>query len=561
MIPAEVPATPFLNPNPDPTISGLSELPNTPAPKLSDWVPRPGTFDISLVDVTPDQLPELLAQLTPEEWADYLTRDYADRLISSLYEYVKAAFPQLETGADLEDGKHLKAICDHIQWQVEDRMVATGHLPKPPGWKKARAQKQLIRIPPRCLKTTIASILAPTWVWLRWPWLTILTLSANPRVTHDAAYASRLIIGSDWYQTTFRPAWQIDPDRDSVYDYGNTAGGWRKSRGMASRVTGEGANWQILDDLHDGEEVYSRAKRDFVHRKWRTISSRLNDVRFDIQTGIAQALHHDDWGERRIKEGWGLLRIRMQYEERDANVESPFGWKDWRTVEGETILPDRYTREWCEQTARELTKIVWSAQYQQDPTPTDGGLVNKSDFRYYDDLEKLNIDQIILSVDAAFKKTTTGSRVSVCVMGRGRDSNGKEIRALLDNDTRPMHMVETIHAIKAMLEKWPQINTVLIEDKANGSEIIRQLQAEITGVVPVNPGNNSKEGRLISVQPVFESNSFYLPRVAPWRDETEYEICTFPNAPKDDIVDAVVQALIYMRGSYAAQRSLAGCQL
>jgi predicted phage terminase large subunit-like protein len=112
-----------------------------------------------------------------------------------------------------------------------------------------------------------------------------------------------------------------------------------------------------------------------------------------------------------------------------------------------------------------------------------------------------------------------------------------------------------------MLEKWPQINTVLIEDKANGSEIIRQLQAEITGVVPVNPGNNSKEGRLISVQPVFESNSFYLPRVAPWRDETEYEICTFPNAPKDDIVDAVVQALIYMRGSYAAQRSLAGCQL
>ncbi len=563
--PAEIPATPTYPVGPwqvdaDP-IPGLSEDLGKPISELSELMPQPGTFDIRLEDVTPDMLPELLANLTPEEWADYLAIDHAQKLTLSLYEFVKAAWTELELGAVFEDGPHIKAVCDHIQWQLEDRMIATGYLPKPPGWKKARAQKLLIRIPPRCLKTTIVSILAPTWAWLRWPWLTIATLSANPRVTHDAAYASRQVIASDWYQTTFRPTWRIDPDRDSVYDFANTAGGWRKSRGMSSRWTGEGSNWQIIDDAHDGEEVYSPAKREFVHRKWRVIASRLNDVRYDIQTGIAQALHHDDWGERRIKDGWGLLRIRMQYEERDADVVSPFGWKDWRTVEGETIIPSRYSLDWCAQTAKELTKLVWSAQYQQDPSPTDGGLIKESDLRYFSDWTKLDLYQIVLSVDAAFKKTTTGSRVSVCVIGRGKDSTGKEIRALLDMDTRPMHLVDTTHSIKSMLSKWPQINTILIEDKANGSEIIRQLQAEILGVIAVNPGNNSKEGRLMSVQSIFESNSFYLPRVAEWLDDAEYEICTFPHAPKDDIVDAVVQALVYMRGSYAAQRALAGCEL
>lgn len=547
----------------DQVVELLTSPPATPAEIPVTPTANSHGFGVHLVDPpTVRELPDLLQQLTPAQWAEYWALDYADRLRGSLHEYVRAAWGELELGAEFEDGPHIKAICDHIQWQVEDRMIATGYLARPPGWKKARAQNLLIRIPPRCLKTTIASILAPSWVWLRWPWLTIFALSANPRVSQDSAHASRQVIASDWYQQTFKPTWQIDPDQDSVHKFANTAGGWRKSRGVSSRVLGEGANWMILDDLHDGEEVYSVAKREAVHRKWSTgLASRLNDVRYDIRTGIAQALHHDDWGERRIQEGWGLLRIRMQFEARDADVVSPFGWKDWRTVEGETVLPQRYTQEWCETTMRERTKIVWAAQYQQDPSPSDGGIVQKSYLRYFDDIKTLRLDQIILSVDAAFKKTTTGSRVSLVVLGRGKDSSNREIRAMLDCDTRPMHMVETIQAIRAMLKKWPEIHTILVEDKANGSEIIRQLQSEIAGVVAVNPGNNSKEGRLMSVQSTFESNSFYLPRVVSWRDETEYELCTFPHAPKDDIVDAIVQGLIYMRGSFAAQRSLAGCQL
>ncbi len=35
----------------------------------------------------------------------------------SLYEFVKAAWAELELGAVFEDGPHIKAVCDHFQRQ------------------------------------------------------------------------------------------------------------------------------------------------------------------------------------------------------------------------------------------------------------------------------------------------------------------------------------------------------------------------------------------------------------------------------------------------------------
>lgn len=539
VVPSDVPATPLT----------LDPVRIPDAPMVLEMVDRP-------------DLQTLLTNLSPADLEAWAALDYADTLRGSLHEYVKAAWSQLELGVTLDDDLTIKAICDHVQWQLEDRMIATGYLAKPPGWKKQRAKNLLIRVPPRHLKTTIVSILAPTWAWTRWPHLSIFALSANPRVAHDSAIASRKIIGSDWYQLTFRPNWVILPNVDSAAFFANSVGGSRKSRGVSSRVTGEGANWMIVDDPHDAEEVHSDAKRNAVHRKWETgLANRLNDVRYDIRTGIAQALHHDDWGERRIKEGWELLRIRMVFEERDRSAVTVFGWTDWRLVDGEPTSPERYPPEELKQLKIDKGPFVWATQYQQDPTPINGGMVKLSDIRYYDDWKTLSLSQVVCSVDASFKKTTTGSRVSVVVVGRGKDSTGKEIRVMLDNDTRPMHMMDTIDAVKMMHRKWSQISTTLVEDKANGSEIVRQLQLEILGVIAVNPGSNSKEGRLMSVTPVFEGHGFLMPRVADWKDDTLYELTRFPNAPKDDIVDATVQALIYMRGSHAAQRALAGCQL
>jgi predicted phage terminase large subunit-like protein len=181
--------------------------------------------------------------------------------------------------------------------------------------------------------------------------------------------------------------------------------------------------------------------------------------------------------------------------------------------------------------------------------------VQASDLRTYEELPELH--GWAITVDAAFKKTTAGSRVSVQVWGRrGPD------RFLVDNDTRPMNMVETMASIEAMREKWPRAKAcVLVEDKANGSEIIRQLREKFPGVVAINPGNNSKEGRLYACQSYFTGHNVYLPKYAPWLEDFKAELTQFPNWPKDDQVDAAVQVLLYWRLSNDAARARAACTL
>lgn len=499
------------------------------------------------------RLMELLS--IPGVARDFLTAATADRMVHNLHAFLLGSWDELEPGTPFEDGEHIKAICEHVQAQCEDRAIALGLMTKPTGWEKMRAQNLLIRIPPRSLKTVIVTIAATAWCWLRWPTWRILSLSSNPRVTNEGADKCRGLIRSAWYQNMFKPTWQIRADMDGLQKFGNTAGGWRAARGITSRITGEGADWLIVDDPHDGAEVYSKAKRDEVNNKWRrSVANRVNDPRYAIRTGVMQALHFDDWGQHRIADNWGVLIIRMEFEARDRDRVSPYGWRDWRTVVGHPIH-ERFTDEWRNAERKAKGAIDWAAQYQQDPAPIDGGIVKESDFRYYDELPKM--EAMCITVDAAFKKTTTGSRVSVLVVGRkGPD------RFVVDNDTRPMDMVETIASIKAMRIKWPQAQQrILVEDKANGSEIIRQLKEIFNGIIAINPGSNSKTGRLMAVQSLFDGNNVYFPKYAAWLDDMRFEICTFPNAPKDDQVDSLVQALLDMRLSSDAHYARGGFAL
>lgn len=507
----------------------------------------------------------------PRVAAMFLAADDADRMLGSLHEFLKGCWHELEPATTFEDGEAIEAVCDHLQNQLEERAIAVGLMVRPAGWVRMRAQNLLIRVPPRSLKTVIATIAATAWAWLRWPTMRILSLSSNPRVTSEGADRFRSLVRSDWYQRTFKPQWRIREDMDALTKIGNTAGGWRAARGMTSRITGEGADWLLIDDPHDGAEVYSKAKRGAVNDKWRrSTSNRVNDPRYAIRTGVMQALHFDDWGQHRISDGWGLLLIRMEYEasgkarkvgertlEPDSMRVSPYGWRDWRRVEGQTIHP-RFTDEWRAQEKKDKGPLDWAAQYQQDPAPIDGGIVRDSDLCTYEDLPE-RLDGWAITVDAAFKKNTgaTNSRVSVQVWARrGPD------RFLVDNETAGMHMQDTEDAIERMRVKWPQAAAlILVEDKANGSEIIRRLRERFPGIVDVNPGNNSKESRLYACQSYFVGRNIYLPKYAPWIEDFRAEVTQFPNWPRDDQVDAMVQLLLYWRLNSAAARARAGCTL
>jgi predicted phage terminase large subunit-like protein len=101
-----------------------------------------------------------------------------------------------------------------------------------------------------------------------------------------------------------------------------------------------------------------------------------------------------------------------------------------------------------------------------------------------------------------------------------------------------------------------KVDLVLIEDKSAGISLLQDLRQTMIPVTGYNPGNADKTTRLNIVAPMIEKGLVYLPesnerhkQPMTWLDPFLREISSFPMAKHDDYVDALSQALRYLRDS------------
>jgi predicted phage terminase large subunit-like protein len=256
---------------------------------------------------------------------------------------------------------------------------------------------------------------------------------------------------------------------------------------------------------------------------------------------------------------------------------------DWRSIEGELLWPERFSRNHLEVDLKPALRSVGgdfavAGQLQQRPVPRGGGMFKRSYWKFYEtslsgrrirpvgcSMEKAvplpdEFDRIVISVDAAFKAVTGGSRVSIQVVGaKGPD------RYELENITDYMEFDQTIEAlavfshddptllIGGVIFRWPNA-VVLIEDKANGPAIIRTLSLKLPGIVAVMP-EGGKEARANAMEPSIKNGNYYLPDGADWVPDFVSELGAFPAGAQDDQVDALSQAHIHLIGTSAAHRA------
>jgi len=83
----------------------------------------------------------------------------------------------------------------------------------------------------------------------------------------------------------------------------------------------------------------------------------------------------------------------------------------------------------------------------------------------------------------------------------------------------------------------------VIEDAASGQSAIQDLRRDTTLPVVAVKAKGSKQSRADVVSPLFEAGKVWLPD-ATWVDEFITEMCSFPGAPHDDMLDAVVHGLL-----------------
>lgn len=458
-------------------------------------------------------------------------------LRTDFFSFLERVFREVEPGAEFSPAWHLETMC-HV---LEE--IAGG-----------RRRRQIIEVPPRSLKSICASVALPAWLLGHDPTMRILCVSYALEVALPFSAMTRQVMKSDWYREAF-PRTVISSQKDTEKLFRTTAGGYRDTTSVGGAITGKGGGLIIIDDPCKPDDMESETQRTNV-ADWydRTLSSRLNNKRKDAILLVMQRLHPDDLaGHVKARGGWDTLTIPA-IAMKDERI--PLGRDRWHVrSEGDVLDPSREPKEVLDELKYQMGSRAFEAQYQQNPLPADGGVIEWHWFRSFVKPPEPEKPQIVQSWDTA-SKNTEFSDYSVCTTWLVDGSN----YYLLDLFRRKLTFPELYPAAVELAERW-RPTTVLIEDSSAGTPLIQALKFDrpirMPSPLPIRP-EKDKRTRVHEVSPAVEQGRVFLPLGAPWLEDLRVELIQFPSGKHDDQIDSLTQFLAYaerrrMRGHTAVR--------
>jgi predicted phage terminase large subunit-like protein len=450
------------------------------------------------------------------------------RAEQSLRSFVEQAWPILEPAVPFRSNWHIDYITEHLE------AVTAGHI-----------TRLLINIPPRCMKSILASILWPIWEWIRHPegrW--IFACYADTLATRHSV-DRRSVIQSPWYQTRWGDQVRLAPDQNVKSEFMNTRRGVMVATSIGGSITGKGGSRIVVDDPHNPLQAESDAQRETALVFFsRTLSTRLDNKNDDAIVVVMQRLHERDLSALCVDLGFTHICLPAE-----TQIPTRFVMPRSRRVvvrePGDLLWPEREGRAALDLQRRLLGSAAYESQYQQRPAPAGGLLFQRAWWRFYDELPKL--EELSQSWDMAFKDKPDSDYVVGLVAGwRGADLY------LIDRVKGQWGFSESCRQVEALRRRHPESTTILIEDAANGPAIIEALRHRISGIIAVQP-EGGKLARAQAAQPYVEAGNVYLPNPRPhgqllparaWVDDFLHQLTAFPNGAHDDDVDAFTQVLV-----------------
>src|SRR6266567_9291274 len=142
--------------------------------------------------------------------------------------------------------------------------------------REGKIRRLIINLPPRHLKSLLASIAFPAWCLGHDPSAQILCVSYAQDLADKLARDCRNIMMSGWYRRIFPT--RLAPYRQAVQEFITTRQGFRLATSTGGVLTGRGADIILIDDPLKPEEALSDAQRQTAN-EWfdHTRYSRQND--------------------------------------------------------------------------------------------------------------------------------------------------------------------------------------------------------------------------------------------------------------------------------------------
>ena len=434
--------------------------------------------------------------------------------------------------------------------------------------EEGRSPRLVLAMPPRLGKSMLASDMFPSWVLGKHPDWGIIGSSYAQSLPLEFSRNIRDRIQSQDYHAIFPDA-MLRSDAKGVEAWKLTKGGGYVAAGVGVGINGKGMHIGILDDaIKDAEEASSELIRNNTYAWYRAV------FRTRLAPGggiliIGTRWHFDDVTGRELtldqelekagvpveeREGWELVSYPAiaendEYLMTDGQIvqgvyddELPDVLRLLRR-KGEALHPERWPLQDMIKLRNGMPTSLWTALYQQNPTPEDGDFFKRDDFRYrYLPEEYRPLTRRFMCVDYAIGKK---QRNDFTVMGAfALDANDDlyvlEIRrgrwGTEDIERNAValalaHNIETYAGEQGQIHHavWPGIQKALDKNRKYVSvdETLVPIQDKETRARPL-------QGRIQRHKLFFSFDTTTRPEIY---DITEREMLQFPNGANDDIVD------------------------
>lgn len=317
---------------------------------------------------------------------------------------------------------------------------------------------------------------------------------------------------------------------------------------VGGKVTGEGADFLLSDDLLDAMDSFSKSKREAACMWYsNAFYNRAQNKKKVRRLNINQRLHQKDIsGHLEENHNFDRLVLPMVKTSEDRTT---IQFKDPRK-EGEFLFPARYGQEEMEDDYKGLGLYGWSAQHQQTPRPIGGGIIKEEWIRYYDVLPVM--ERKIITADLTFKGNAKSDYVSFQCWGIFKGQ-----KYLIDLVRGKWSYKETKDHFLTFCKKNDAQNKY-VEDKANGPALISDLKSIVSGLKgwPEEGSkymNADKVQRLHFCSQDYEMGDVYLPKNIALVDTFVEELTSFTEkgsaTGNDDMVDTSTMALLQLRRS------------
>lgn len=487
------------------------------------------------------------------------------KMENSFYEFVKGAWHIIEGGRTFIPGWHIEVIAAHLE-----------------ALKSLQIQDLLINIPFRTGKSNLVSVLYCAWVWTTEPYLRFLYISFAQTLSDRDSVRCKRLIQSDWYQKYWGHQFHLMADMNNKRRFDNSKQGFRIASSISGSNTGEGGDFQVLDDPNNMSEVRSDIVREDVNFTFDfTLASRYILLETRRRLVIQQRGHEHELSGHILgkkSDSWVHLCLPMEFEKSRRCITVPLAisnnkpWTDPRTKEGELLWPQGVNAERLFRMKKDDfggDEYIISGQLQQRPAPASGGIFKKDWLNYYKEEDLPNFEFTIQSWDTALTSNKNNCQSSCTTWGIFRDSTrrynvmllslytgwleGPELRMMAKRLANNYEDTEIDYPATAGLYRPP--HRIVVEAKANGLNVVQELHRASVEAIAFNPtryGDKVNRARLMSG--IFKNKLVWLQTAYPdfedLTDEAEEflsAITIFPNGKTNDIVDSTSQAFICMR--------------